>query len=163
MRLRRANVVITAVAVLAGVGMVTGRMLTSEPDPLDLGPVVIVDHTAPHDDRSRDLSPSASSRPRPSAERLPNGSAGGSGPSASSSGSAPGTPASHGPSAKQPASRQPGGRPVPPLSPPRSDDDRPARPTPGSGEEEENEGEGDDERGDYSERERFQDDFEGDD
>ncbi|MFE0427487.1 hypothetical protein ACFW15_35045, partial [Streptomyces sp. NPDC058953] len=142
MRLRRAHVVVTAVAVLAGAGTVSGRVLTSEPDPLDLGPVVIVDHSAGHEETSRDLLPSATAGLRPAAGRGPNGSAGGGRPSPVASGPAPGAGAagssgpsgsSYGPAAEQPsASRQPGGRPVPPLSPPRSDDDRPVGRAPGA-------------------------------
>ncbi|MYY09863.1 hypothetical protein GT204_13305 [Streptomyces sp. SID4919] len=42
MKLRKANLAITVVATLAGVGMVTGRALVDGSEPLDLGPVIDV-------------------------------------------------------------------------------------------------------------------------
>ncbi|MEW1545736.1 hypothetical protein [Streptomyces tsukubensis] len=155
MRLRRANLVITAVAAFAGAGLMAGRVLTSQPEPLDLGPVVIVERSGGSVPGTGEPLPPATSRP-------PRTGTGESGPPpsrkprpvpspAASTGSpshlAP--PYASPPQRTSPPPRNPGGRPVPPLPPPRSDDGS-GRPMPTAevGDDgEEGDGDGDADRG----------------
>ncbi|QDY76819.1 hypothetical protein [Streptomyces qinzhouensis] len=162
MRLRRANLVITAVAAFAGAGLMAGRVLTGQPEPLDLGPVVVVERSGGYAPGAGEPLPSATSRPPrtgggesvPPPSRQPSPLPSGSGSDSASA------PASAGPSYSAPPRRlspapprNPGGRPVPPLPPPRSDDDGSGRPIPTAGEGDEGEegdgdGDGEDDRAD---------------
>ncbi|MEU5974999.1 hypothetical protein [Streptomyces sp. NPDC047315] len=127
MRLRKANLVITAVAAFAGAGMVAGRVWIGEADPLDLGPVVIVQNTYTDEPETPAPLPSATSRGKPSGARETS-------PATPSR-----APSSYAPPNRQPpptSARPPGGKPVPPIAPPRSDDNGPGIPgipVPGGG------------------------------
>ncbi|MEU5403299.1 hypothetical protein ABZ348_28865 [Streptomyces sp. NPDC005963] len=133
MTLRRANIVITAVCALAGAGMLAGRVWAQGPEPLDLGPAIVVQPSGlPMPEataRSQPPSPMSPSLP----ERNP--------PPPTKSAPVPQT-STPTPRFTSPSPQQSGGRPVEILEPPRSSESGTPRP---GGQEEEGDDEEDDE------------------
>ncbi|MEV7287359.1 hypothetical protein AB0O01_22775 [Streptomyces sp. NPDC093252] len=125
-RLRKANLAITVVAALAGAGMVVGKALVDQGQPLDLGPSIEVRNP------SAGPTPSASRSAPPKSPHGPSSSP--LIPTATPTGTAPTLlPAPESPTAAPTATastRPPGGRPVPSLTPPRSSEDPSTAPPP---------------------------------
>jgi hypothetical protein len=122
--------VITAVCALAGAGMVAGRVWTGNPEPLDLGPAIIVQKTSGQQPKPHFPSPSAPARPAtPPAAPAPHS-----------------TPPPRYLPPQPPPSPDTGGRPVQNLPPPRSSDgtEQPVLPRPGGGDDGGDDGGGDD-------------------
>ncbi|MFE5853827.1 hypothetical protein ACFQ61_11515 [Streptomyces sp. NPDC056500] len=125
MTLRRANIVITAVCALAGAGMLAGKVWAQGPEPLDLGPAIVVQPSGlPMPEataRSQPPSPMTPSLP----EKKP--------PPPTKSAPLPQTSTPQ-PQFTPPSPQQSGGRPVEILDPPRSSES--GTPRPGGQEEE---------------------------